>query len=202
MGKRVMLVTERPAVDRAVREALRHAAGLTVAESAGAQRPIAGLLAELQPDLVLLVALDAREDVLRRVREVADHHTAPAVVLTDVGDAEAVREAFQAGADVVMSPALNPVALACALRELARGTILVRSGGAPSDAGPALHLTAREAEILALAAQGLTNVLIARELWITEQTVKFHLSNCYRKLGVRNRTQASRYAYLHALVGA
>ena len=54
-------------------------------------------------------------------------------------------------------------------------------------------LTNRELEILRLAAQGMTNGRIARDLWVTEQTVKFHLSNTYRKLGVSNRTEASRY---------
>jgi DNA-binding NarL/FixJ family response regulator len=44
---------------------------------------------------------------------------------------------------------------------------------------------------------GQTNSQIARTLWVTEQTVKFHLSNIYRKLGVANRTEASRHAHLH-----
>jgi DNA-binding NarL/FixJ family response regulator len=57
-------------------------------------------------------------------------------------------------------------------------------------------LTRRELEILTLVAEGLSNADIARRLWITEQTVKFHLSNIYRKLGVSNRTQASRWAVL------
>ena len=61
-------------------------------------------------------------------------------------------------------------------------------------------LTEREKEILGLAAEGFTNQRIARELWVTEQTVKFHLSNTYRKLGVANRTEATRYAYMHDLV--
>ena len=51
-----------------------------------------------------------------------------------------------------------------------------------------------------LAARGLTNGRIGRELWITEQTVKFHLSNIYRKLGVVNRTEASRVAHLGGLM--
>ena len=63
-------------------------------------------------------------------------------------------------------------------------------------------LTEREKEILRLAAEGYTNSRIARELWVTEQTVKFHLSNTYRKLGVANRTEATRYAYMHDLVVA
>jgi DNA-binding NarL/FixJ family response regulator len=63
-------------------------------------------------------------------------------------------------------------------------------------------LTLREREILGLVAGGATNGDIARTLWVTEQTVKFHLSNTYRKLGVANRTQASHYAHVNHLVTA
>ena len=56
-------------------------------------------------------------------------------------------------------------------------------------------LTAREREILMLVADGLTNATIGKQLWVTEQTVKFHLSNIYRKLGVSNRTEASRFVH-------
>ena len=61
-------------------------------------------------------------------------------------------------------------------------------------------LTGRELEILLLVASGASNARIATRLWVTEQTVKFHLSNVYRKLGVRNRTQASHYAHISGLV--
>jgi hypothetical protein len=50
-------------------------------------------------------------------------------------------------------------------------------------------------------AEGNTNARIGRQLWVTEQTVKFHLSNIYRKLGVSNRTEASRYALMNGLTG-
>ena len=56
-------------------------------------------------------------------------------------------------------------------------------------------MTRREREILTLVAEGRSNAAIARQLWVTEQTVKFHLSNIYRKLGVANRTAASRWAH-------
>jgi DNA-binding NarL/FixJ family response regulator len=62
-------------------------------------------------------------------------------------------------------------------------------------------LTDRELQVLRLVAQGYTNSRVAGELRVTEQTVKFHLSNTYRKLGVANRTGASRYAHLNNLVG-
>jgi DNA-binding NarL/FixJ family response regulator len=63
-------------------------------------------------------------------------------------------------------------------------------------------LTRRELEILRAVTEGHTNARIGRDLWVTEQTVKFHLSNIYRKLGVSNRTEASRYALVNDLFGA
>jgi DNA-binding NarL/FixJ family response regulator len=66
-----------------------------------------------------------------------------------------------------------------------------------SPAPPAL--TARELEIIHLVARGYTNAQIAERLWVTKWTVKFHLVNAYRKLGVSNRTQAARYLFDHGL---
>jgi len=64
------------------------------------------------------------------------------------------------------------------------------------------ELTRRELEILQLVAEGYSNSQLAKMLWVTEQTVKFHLSNIYRKLDVVNRTEASRWAHLHGLLPA
>ena len=61
-------------------------------------------------------------------------------------------------------------------------------------------LTDRESEILRFVASGATNAEIARQLWITQQTVKFHVSNVYRKLDVANRTEACHYAHVNGLV--
>jgi DNA-binding NarL/FixJ family response regulator len=54
--------------------------------------------------------------------------------------------------------------------------------------------------MLKAVARGLSNQAIGKQFWVTEQTVKFHLTNIYRKLGVANRTEATRYAYQHGLV--
>ena len=61
-------------------------------------------------------------------------------------------------------------------------------------------LTPREIEVLALAAEGLSNSEIGRNLFVTEQTVKFHLGNIYRKLGVGNRTEAAHIATRRGLI--
>ena len=63
-------------------------------------------------------------------------------------------------------------------------------------------LTRRELEILQLVAEGKSNAQVGRTLWVTEQTVKFHLSNVYRKLDVANRTEASRWAQMRNLLPA
>jgi DNA-binding CsgD family transcriptional regulator len=80
---------------------------------------------------------------------------------------------------------------------------LVPGDGEPvaTEPDPALDvLTTREREILRLVAEGHSNNQLARMLWVTEQTVKFHLSNVYRKLDVSNRTEASRWAQVHGLL--
>jgi DNA-binding NarL/FixJ family response regulator len=59
-------------------------------------------------------------------------------------------------------------------------------------------LTKRETQILELVSKGYSNGQVARMLWVTEQTVKFHLSNIYRKLGVANRTEASHWALINS----
>jgi DNA-binding CsgD family transcriptional regulator len=70
----------------------------------------------------------------------------------------------------------------------------------PKDIEPAADLTRRELEILRLVAEGHSNAGLAKMLWVTEQTVKFHLSNIYRKLNVANRTEASRWAQLNGIL--
>jgi DNA-binding NarL/FixJ family response regulator len=62
------------------------------------------------------------------------------------------------------------------------------------------RLTRRELEILRLVAEGRSNREVARLLWVTDQTVKFHLANTYRKLGVRNRFDASLWAVANGVV--
>jgi DNA-binding NarL/FixJ family response regulator len=82
------------------------------------------------------------------------------------------------------------------------GHAVANGNGRPAPVeAPACPLTRRELEILRSVAEGHTNARIGRDLWVTEQTVKFHLSNIYRKLGVSNRTEASRYALVNNLFG-
>jgi DNA-binding NarL/FixJ family response regulator len=98
---------------------------------------------------------------------------------------------------------VNPVDLPSAIRQAVDGTVFHAIGLPESTAetvGKANGLTERELAILKAVARGLSNSAIGKELWVTEQTVKFHLTNIYRKLDLANRTEAARYAFEHGLV--
>jgi DNA-binding NarL/FixJ family response regulator len=128
----------------------------------------------------------------------------PVVAVGEPGDANLAHAALAAGARAFAPHDVSDEDTALALRQAIRPTLhLAASAATPPQAastdGPSL--TSREQEILELVAGGASNGEIARRLWVTEQTVKFHLSNVYRKLGVRNRTEASRRAYLDGVLG-
>jgi DNA-binding NarL/FixJ family response regulator len=131
------------------------------------------------------------------------------IVLSMHQDSRIIDAALVAGAAAYVVKTAHPEDLASAVRQAfshsvyLAGRPAVMSVTAP--AKPALDaksegLTRRELEILRLVAEGHSNAQLARMLWVTEQTVKFHLSNIYRKLDVANRTEASRWAQRHGLL--
>jgi DNA-binding NarL/FixJ family response regulator len=198
--KRLLIVADHSLVVHAIRLALRQTAGFQVVGFLDGRGSIRAQLLELRPDVVLVDDMQNPADATARLQEVAQVlPDAKALLLTPQMTDEVVDAAFEAGADAVLSKSIHPVALGTLLRETVRCNVVHRHRRA-RPAESECPLTSRETEILSLAAHGYTNGRIARELWITEQTVKFHLSNTYRKLGVTNRTQASRYAYVNDLV--
>jgi DNA-binding NarL/FixJ family response regulator len=133
------------------------------------------------------------------------------VVLSDRDDSRERAQAFAAGATAFCVKRAQPDDLAAAIRQSFEPSIYFAWGepvssidretsrnGALEDEG--VGLTKREIEILRLTAEGYSNSQLARMLWVTEQTVKFHLSNIYRKLDVANRTEASRWAQRNGLL--
>ena len=92
--------------------------------------------------------------------------------------------------------------LGAAIRHALTGTFFCIQGAGPAPAMDGAHadgLTDRQVEILQAVTRGLSNRAIAKELWLSDQTVKFHLHNIYRTLGVSNRTEATKYAFEHGL---
>jgi DNA-binding NarL/FixJ family response regulator len=202
--KRLIIVADHSLVVQAIRLALRQTAGFQVIGFVDGRQSVAATLAAHKPDVVLVDDMQVPEHALARLGEIAA--TVPearAILLTLRLEDEWLGQAFDAGVHTVLSKAVHPVALGTLLREVVAGNVVQRHKGERArPEAEACSLTPREREILGLAAGGSTNGQIARGLWVTEQTVKFHLSNIYRKLGVANRTEASRYAYVHGLAGA
>jgi DNA-binding NarL/FixJ family response regulator len=129
------------------------------------------------------------------------------VVLSMHDDPGHIDAALEAGAAAYVIKTAEPEDLAAAIRQVFDHSIYLagsRSGWVPSrvQSIKSPGLTRREVEILQLVAEGLSNAELAKMLWVTEQTVKFHLSNIYRKLGVSNRTEASRWAQVNGLLTA
>jgi DNA-binding NarL/FixJ family response regulator len=202
--KRLVILADHSLVVHSIRLALRQTAGFQVVGFLDGRAAAGASLAELRPDVVLVDDMQLPENAIARLREVAEHApTAKTLLLTMRMDEEWLGQAFDAGTDAIVSKSVHPVSLGTLLREISHGHVVQRFRPArPAAVVDDCPLTQREKEILALTAEGYTNQRIARELWVTEQTVKFHLSNTYRKLGVANRTEATRYAYLHDLVAS
>ena len=134
-----------------------------------------------------------------------------AIALASSEDPNQVQAAFAAGAVAYVVKTAHSDDVGVAIRQTFSPSLFLpgvttapmASSAVATDADPAVAmLTKREREILQLVADGHSNSQLARMLWVTEQTVKFHLSNIYRKLDVANRTEASRWAQIHGLLDA
>ena len=170
------------------------------------------LVEEHRPD-VFVTALEVHEDridglaCLRLARE--QQPDLKAIVVSMYVDSEHIDAALEAGADAYVIKTAHPDDLAAAVRQAFTHSMYLASARpartTPRAAAPVedeVGLTRRELEILQMVSEGHSNAQLAKMLWVTEQTVKFHLSNIYRKLDVSNRTEASRWAQVRGLLPA
>jgi DNA-binding NarL/FixJ family response regulator len=168
------------------------------------------LVEELNPHLLItgIKMSDGEIDGLTLLRKARERDPElRAIVLSMYDDSQHIEAAFAAGAAAYVLKTAHPDDLTSAIRQafdhsiyLAGARPTVTPAPVPIDDSPGL--TRRELEILQLVAEGHSNAELARMLWVTEQTVKFHLSNIYRKLNVANRTEASRWAQLRGLLAS
>lgn len=208
--KRIVIVADNSLIVEAIRAGLRRSGEFDLVGHANPRRTSAQTIVGVNPDVVLFDGVDGSPGTLELIRALKGEDENVSVILLCVEmNPEWLELAFDAGAGGAISKATNPVALATLLRETLNGHIFHRFNGLRrSTNGPEvvadddLPLTSRELEILQLVAAGSTNGEVARKLWVTEQTVKFHLRNIYRKLDVANRTEASHFAHVKGLVVA
>ena len=169
------------------------------------------LVAELAPDVLLTDLRMPVCDGVEATRRVRTEHPATAVVvLTTYADDASVIQALRAGAAGWLSKDADAEAIGRALRSAADGHTTVDSAAlarllaaesAPARPRSRTASRAREAEVLGLIASGLSNTEIARQLVVSEATVKTHVNHLFAKAGLRDRAQAVGYAYRHGLVG-
>jgi DNA-binding NarL/FixJ family response regulator len=201
---KVVIADDHRLMLEAVRAALEDAEDIEIVGEAQSGAQVLPAVANSNADMVLLDMRMPQMDglaVLERLRE--RHPKVKVVILSGADDPDLIQRALARGASAYVLKHVDPRDLASALRQAAEGTVFRMVGnGPPSDVAAAKQagLSEREVEILKALARGLSNKQIAKEGWVTEQTVKFHLSNIYRKLGVANRTEATRFAYQHGLV--
>jgi DNA-binding NarL/FixJ family response regulator len=157
------------------------------------------LIRRTSPDVVLLDLHMPGLDGIGCIARIRRAHPEVKVVMCSMESAtEQVQAAFLAGACGYVVKTVEPRDLAPAIRQAITGTAFQPVGVTMSDdtrIARSAGLTHREIEILRCVARGKSNKTIGRELWVTEQTVKFHMSNIFRKLSVTNRTEAARWAF-------
>jgi DNA-binding NarL/FixJ family response regulator len=118
-------------------------------------------------------------------------------------DPELVERCLRSGVYAYVLKTVHPIDLSIAIRQTVNHSVYLfarPSSNSNGERGSAPRLTTRELQVLRLVAEGLPNSQVAKRLWISEPTVKCHLSRTYEKLGVSNRTGASRWAERHGLL--
>ncbi len=200
---KILIADDHRLVLEGVRRTLDTCDDMEVVAEATNGSQVLPLVRRTDPDLVLLDMRMPELDGLRCIDLIRKH--APkvkVVVLSAHRDAEHVQAALRRGAAGYIVKTVNPAELPSAIRQSVEKTVFHPVGmpDAPeSGAVAAAGLTEREIEILRAVARGLSNEAISKEFWLSKQTVKFHLSNVYRKLNVANRTEAVRFAFEHGL---
>jgi DNA-binding NarL/FixJ family response regulator len=207
---KVLIADDHPLMLGGVRRVLEHHDDIEIVGEARSGPELLDTIERRRPGLVLM---DLRMPGMSGGECIASIRSrwpeVKVVVLSACQDQPSIDEALGAGASAYIVKRVEPSDIASVLRQAARGTVFhgpsgshPLSGHAASGGDEAPILTEREHSILAAIATGMTTSAISEELWVSEHTIKFHLTNIYRKLGVPNRAGAVRYAFENGLAGA
>ena len=204
MKTKVLIADDHPLVRSGVRRALEEEHDIEVVGEATNGAKVLPLIGQTGPDLVVLDISMPHLDGLTCLDQIRKRYPdVKVVILSASGDPDRVQAALARGATAYVLKSVDVRDLASALRQAIEGTVFQALGvqqDSDGELASSAGLTKREIAILKAVARGLTNQAIGREFWVSEQTVKFHLRNIFRKLEVGSRTEAARYAFEHGLV--
>ncbi|MEV7927618.1 MULTISPECIES: response regulator transcription factor [unclassified Kitasatospora] len=221
---RVLVVDDQTVVREGIVMLLGLLPGIEVVGAAADGEEAVALVERCHPDVVLMDLRMPRVDGVEATRRIrAAHPQTEVVVLTTYADDDSLFPALQAGARGYLTKDAGGEEIARAIADVRAGAaglspqiqlrLLERlsgpaAGSAPGAGKPAGRpgelpdgLTAREAEVLALIAEGLSNTEIAQRLFVSQATVKTHINNLFAKTAVRDRAQAVSYAFRHGITG-
>jgi DNA-binding NarL/FixJ family response regulator len=198
---KVLIADDHPLMLQGIRRALEKSDDIEVVGEAACGEEVLALAGRRNPEVVLMDLHMPGLDGVECLTALKDRWPEiKTVVISASEDRESIDEALLAGASAYILKTVSPMDVASILRQAATGAVYhvplspyARQEAQPTSSGP--ELTPREKMILAAVANGLTTRAISKDLWLSEHTVKFHLTNIYRKLGVTNRSAAIRYAF-------
>jgi DNA-binding NarL/FixJ family response regulator len=205
---KVLIADDHPLMLQAIRRTLEASEGIDVVGEAHTGEEMLALVARRKPQLVLLDLHMPGLNGIECIGELARSWPGvKAVVFSASEDRASIDGALLAGASAYILKSVMPVDIPTILRQASTGAVY-HAPSAPAvsrdvqQPSSRADLTPRETTILTAVANGLTTKAISEELWLSEHTVKFHLTNIYRKLGVSNRSAAVRYAFENDLAAS
>jgi Response regulator containing a CheY-like receiver domain and an HTH DNA-binding domain len=200
---RVLLADDHPLMLAAMRQTLTGVEGFEVVGEARSGQAVLTLVDRLAPDLVVLdLEIPGMSGLVCLDRIVAEHPQTKVVVWSERSDPERIEMVFKHGAHGYLIKSIDVADLASAIRLAVQGTAY-HALGLPAmrteTAATTVGLTDRELSIVRAVARGTSNRAIGKQLFVTEQTIKFHMTNILRKLDLENRTEVARWAHGHGL---
>jgi len=201
---RVLLADDHSLLREAMRNCIDHEEDMEVVGEAGDGEEAVRLCSDLNPDIVIMDIVMPKLNGIEASKQIKEMNPAVAVlILTAYDDDRYILGLLEAGAAGYLLKSARGRTVVEAVRTISRGesvlhpTVIakllkhaLRTEVSPEESRYGDLLSAREMEIMKLAARGMSNKDIAEELCLTVRTVKAHLSNIFSKLGVASRTEA------------
>lgn len=203
MAIRVLIADDHRLTMQAIKDVLTAEQGFRIVGVASSGRQALAHMTRAKPDAAVIdLHMPGEIDGLTCAERIRKHYPdVKVLIISAFGDDESIRMAFRRGAHAFISKDVDPRDLPAAVRQTVRGTVYHQPPDLDKKNSDLAGLTDRELAVLKSLSTGSSNREIAEGLWVTEHTVKFHLTNIFRKLEVSNRTGAAKWAHQRGLVG-